>query len=172
MSKLYYNLTHHAVIWKRLLRWSNLPLPPLPPTSRHCLKNLTGLEAERLLTRAHSLDKIWSWHKPNLFESWKFNAHHHIAHMVLLPGSQYLVATVSDFTKKDWSLVIYVLDSRWNVIPIARIPTGTKGYNLQAKYLTINGVHGITIAYVRRDWKKRAHGKRGSVYARFYLCVC
>ncbi|KAI0086203.1 hypothetical protein BDY19DRAFT_961855 [Irpex rosettiformis] len=161
VSKLYYHLTHHTVVWKRLLRWSELPLPPLPPTSRHSLQNLTGLEAERLLTRAHSLDKIWCWRKPNLFDSWKFNAHHYVAHMVLLPGSQYLVATVSDFTRKDWSLVVYSLDSRWNVIPIARIPTTTKGYNLQAKYLTINGVHGITIAYVRRDWRRRRDGKRG-----------
>lgn len=160
VSKLYYHLTHHTVIWKRLLHWSGLPLPPLPPTSRHSLQNLTGLEAERLLTRAHSLDRIWRCHTP-LFDPWKFNAQHYIAHMVLLPGSQYLVATVSDFTRQDWSLVIYVLDSRWNVVPIARIATGTKGYHLQAKYLTINGVHGITIAYVRRDWRKRKHGKRG-----------
>ena len=158
---MYYHLKHHTVIWKRLLRFSELPLPPLPPTARHSLQNLTGLEAERLLTRAHSLDKIWRCQTPGLFESWKFNAHHHVAHLVLLPGSQYLVATVSDVTRQDWSLVIYVLDNRWNVVPIAKISTVTKGYYLQAKYLTINGVHGITIAYVRRDWRRRGHGKKG-----------
>ncbi|KAI0340012.1 hypothetical protein BDW22DRAFT_1335076 [Trametopsis cervina] len=166
VSKLYYQLTHHPVIWKRLLRTSHLPIPPLPPTSRHSLENLTGLEAERLLTRAHSLDKIWRWSPPesgegDLYERWEFDAQRHVAHMVLLPGSQYLVASVSDATRQDWALIIYVLDSRYNVIPIAKTDTRTKAYNLQAKYLTVNGVHGITISYVRRDWRRRAHGKRG-----------
>jgi hypothetical protein len=80
---------------------------------------------------------------------------------VLLPGSQYLVASVSDSTRQDWFLMIYALDNRYNVIPITRVPTITKAYNLQAKYLTINGVHGITISYVRRDWRRRGHAKRG-----------
>ncbi|KAI0692045.1 hypothetical protein BC835DRAFT_1278331 [Cytidiella melzeri] len=161
VSKLYYHLTHHTAIWKRLLRQAEILLPPLPPTSRHSLQNLTGLEAERLLTRAYSLDKIWRWRTPELYEKWGFDAYHHVAHMVLLPGSQYLVASVSDFTRQDWALVIYALDSRYNVISIAKTGTVTKGYNLQAKYLTVNGEHGITISYVRRDWRRRGHGKRG-----------
>ncbi|PSR74463.1 hypothetical protein PHLCEN_2v9810 [Hermanssonia centrifuga] len=81
--------------------------------------------------------------------------------MALLPGSQYLVASVSDTGGSNWSIVIYVLDSRYNVVPIAKTPTKTKAYNLAARYLTVNGVPGITIAYVRRDWRRRGDGKKG-----------
>lgn len=160
VSKLYYHLTHHAVIWKRLVLRTTLPLPPLPPTARHSLKNLSGLEAERLLTRAHSLDKIWRLN-PDLFDQWMFDAYDHVAHMVLLPGSQYMVASVSDVDRQDWALVVYVLDSKYNVIPIAKTPTRTKAYNLQAKYLTINGVHGIGVSYVIRDWRHRKDRQYG-----------
>ena len=81
--------------------------------------------------------------------------------MALLPGSQYLVASVSDASREDWALVIYVLDSRYNVIPIAKTPTRTKAYNLHVKYLTMNGVHGIGLSYVTRDWRRRKDGTRG-----------
>ena len=163
VCKLLYYLTHHAVIWKRFLRFTHLPIPPLPPTMRHCLRNLTSFEAERLLTRAVSLERNWNWCNPEVLDSWKFDAFHRVKEMILLPGSQYMVASVSETSGQDWSLVVFVMDGRYNVVPLAKTPTGTRAYNLQAKYMSMDGVVGITIAYVRRAWRHRGDAKKGSV---------
>ena len=93
--------------------------------------------------------------------AWKFNAFHRVKQMVLLPGSQYMVASVSDTGGSEWSIVVFVMDGRYNVVPIAKTLTRTKAVNLQAKYLTVNGAAGITIAYVRRAWRHRDDGKKG-----------
>ncbi|GJE92198.1 F-box protein [Phanerochaete sordida] len=159
-SKLYYHLTHHAVVWKRLLQRCSLPLPPLPPTARHNLENLTGLECERLLTRAHSVDKIWRT-SPKFYDLWRFDAYYQIAHMTMLPGGQYLVASVCDRDREDWWVVVYALDSRYNAVPVLREATRSKAYHLTAKYLTLNGVHGIMLSFVVRLWKHRAHWDQG-----------
>lgn len=161
VCKHLYNLSHHAVIWKRLLRFTNYAIPPLPPTTRHCLRNLTSLEAERLMVRAVSLATRFKWEDPLPSDVWKFNAYHSISQMCLLPGSQYMVASVSEMNGTNWSLVIFVMDGRYNVVPLAKMSTETKAYNVVTKYLTVNGVAGITIAYVRRAWRHRADGNKG-----------
>lgn len=167
--KLLYHLTHHAVLWKRLLRSTELPIPPVPPTSRHSLKNLSAFEAERLMVRAASLAWCWQWTTPQVFDAWKFEAYHCVKQMVLLPGSQYMVASVCETNGTNWSLVVYVMDGRYNVVPIAKMPTDTKAYNVVAKYLTIDGVDGITIAYIRRAWRHRADAKKGFVSGLFIV---
>lgn len=161
VCKLFYHITHHAVIWKRFLRNTDLPIPPLPPTMRHALKNLTAYEAERLFTRATSLNNNWNYRNPELMEAWSFTACHRIHQMVLLPGSQYMVASVSQPTGLGWAIVVFVFDGRYNVIPIARTLTETKAVHLQAKYLTVNGETGITIAYIRRAWRHRDDAGKG-----------
>ncbi|EKM54503.1 uncharacterized protein PHACADRAFT_175013 [Phanerochaete carnosa HHB-10118-sp] len=160
VSKLYYHLTHHAVVWKRLVQRTTLPLPPLPPTKRHNLENLTGIECERLLTRAYSVDKIWC-KNPNFYDNWQFDAYYHIAHMAMLPGGQFLVASVCDKDREDWWVVVYVLDNRYTAVPILRESTRSKAYHLTAKYLTLHGVHGIMVSFVTRLWKHRADWDRG-----------
>lgn len=161
VCKLFYDLTHHPAVWKRLLRSLSLPLPPLPPTSRHDFANLTSLEVERLYIRAYSLDRNWRLRSPGVMGMWSFDLPYHVAEMVLLPGGQYLVASVSDASKLQWDILLCSLDSRYTVISIAKTPTKTKAYNLQARYLTVDGVPGITIAYVRRDWVHRKDGQKG-----------
>lgn len=160
LNKRLYNLTHHAIVWKRLLYRTDLPLPPLPPTSRHNLRGLSSTEAERLLVRAYSLDKIWT-QTPAALDEWSFESWYHVAEMKLLPGSQYLVASVSDASRTDWSVVLYVMDSRYGVLPIAKKDTKTKAYNLQAKYMKVGGVVGVTVAYVRMAWRFKEHSERG-----------
>ncbi|OBZ79396.1 hypothetical protein A0H81_00015 [Grifola frondosa] len=110
VSRLYYNLTHHPIIWKRLLRCADVPLPPLPPTARHSYPKLTGLEAERLLTRALSVQKNWMQQEPKPFSIWSFNAHHVVLAMTLLPGGHHLVASVADRQRCHHSLVVFVMD--------------------------------------------------------------
>ncbi|KAJ3559401.1 hypothetical protein NM688_g373 [Phlebia brevispora] len=157
----FYNLTHHAVLWKRFLRNTDVALPPLPPTSRHCLRNLSSLEAERLLVRTLSLDYNFQFGTPRPLDIWNFNAYHQVKQMILLPGSQYMVASVCEMSGTNWSVVVFIMDGRHNVIPIAKMPTHTKAYNLHAKYLTVNGVTGITVAYVRRAWRHRDDANKG-----------
>ncbi|KAI0692044.1 hypothetical protein BC835DRAFT_90455 [Cytidiella melzeri] len=160
VCKWFYHLTHHAVVWKRLLRSSPLSLPPLPPTSRHTFENLTAIEAEALLVRAQSLDRNWSKNYSSP-ETWSFAFEYRVAEMTVLPGCRYMVASISDFTRTKWDLMLCVLDSRYGVIPIARTSTKTKAFGLRARYLTVKGVPGVTIAFVRRDWVHRKDGKKG-----------
>ena len=144
-----------------MLRLSELPLPPVPPTVKHTLRNLSAFEAESILVRATTLNHNWNYTVPEVMDSWRFNAYHCAEQMVLLPGSQYMVAAVCEAHGSGWSLVVYVMDGRYNVIPIAKLPTETKAIGLQAKYLTVNGIAGIAVAYVRRAWRHRGDANRG-----------
>lgn len=146
-----------------MLRLSELPLPPVPPTARHSLRNLTSFEAERILVRATTLDYNWNFTDPQVMDKIQFDAYHRVKEMVLLPGSQYMVASVSEANGSVWSLVVYAMDVRYGVFPIAKMPTQTKAIELQAKYLTVDDVPGIVIAYVRRAWRHRGDGDRGYV---------
>lgn len=107
------------------------------------------------------MDKVLTSPTVDLYDHWEFDSHYKVHEMVLLPGSQYLVASISDDTFQDWYLMLYVLDNRYSVVPIAKTPTKTKAFHLRAKYLTINGEHGITISYIHRQWRRRAHAYRG-----------
>ncbi|KAI0937436.1 hypothetical protein AcV5_005347 [Taiwanofungus camphoratus] len=162
VSKLYYYLTHHAALWKRLLLWTDVPLPPLPPTTRHSLQNLNGMETERLLLRAISLDRSWKSNEPKYLYDWSFNAHHDVLSMVLLPGGQYLVASVADRVQKHYAIVVFAMDHRTaGAVPLAKTPTTTKAFHLQAKYMTIKEERGIVISYVRRDYKHFRDRRKG-----------
>lgn len=126
-------------------------LPPVPPTRRHSYSMIRPIESERLLTRAISLKKTWDMKIPKPVDDWSFDAHHVIAQMVLLPGSHYLVASVCDRSYDNWAIVIYAMDHRYGgAVALAKTPTYTKAYNLQAKYLTIKNNHSMAISYVRR----------------------
>ncbi|OBZ77473.1 hypothetical protein A0H81_02707 [Grifola frondosa] len=155
VSSLYYNLTHHPIVWKRLLRRTNVPLPPIPPTSRHSYPRLSGLEAERLLIRAMSLEKNWRRIRPKPLSTWSFNAHHNVLAMTLLPGGHHLVASVADKKRYHYSLMVFIMDDHGSAKPVAKTCTITKAYSLQAKYVTIRGQRGIAISYIRREFINR-----------------
>ncbi|KAH9926374.1 uncharacterized protein B0H18DRAFT_1166294 [Fomitopsis serialis] len=162
VNKFFHDISHHSIIWKRFLRQSDVPIPPLPPTSRHSLPHLSGLEAERLLLRSVSLQRTWTSRDPSYIDSWAFNANYTVFSMATVPGGQYLIASVGNcigngerFT--DYSLVIYAMDHpHGGGHAIARTRTHTKAYHLKARYTTIRGRHSIAIAYVRRDWGRRS----------------
>ncbi|KAI0353984.1 hypothetical protein OH77DRAFT_1406108 [Trametes cingulata] len=160
VSKLYYELTHQPVLWKRLLRKADIPLPPLPPSARHTPDRMTGLEAERLLCRAYSLVINWNRSSPRCIHDWSFDAHHRVLEMALLPGGRYLVASVSDFRGQKYSLVVYALDTFSRSRPIAKTDTGTKAYALRAKYVTIKGQKSIAIAYIRREYHHKSDKRK------------
>ncbi|KAJ3005620.1 hypothetical protein NUW54_g4259 [Trametes sanguinea] len=126
VSKLYYELTHHAAVWKRLLRHTDVPLPPLPPTARHTPSRMSGFEVERLLCRAYSQHINWSKHNPRCFSEWTFNSHHRVLEMALVPGGRYLVASVTDPMETTYSLVVFAIDVNRRCRPIAKMDTQPK----------------------------------------------
>ncbi|KAH7916394.1 hypothetical protein BJ138DRAFT_1052668 [Hygrophoropsis aurantiaca] len=151
VSKLYYNLTHHGIIWKRFLKRIGSNAPPLPPSFRHSLECMSSFEAERLVTRAITLHANWSSSIPQASTMESFWAHRQILSMVVLPGGKYLVASVCNPARTHYSLVVYALDHRiGGVVPLAETPVKQKAYNLRAKYMIIEGTPCIAIAYIRR----------------------
>ncbi|KAI0641292.1 hypothetical protein C8Q79DRAFT_989779 [Trametes meyenii] len=159
-SKLYYELTHHGALWKRLLRTADIPLPPLPPTSRHTPKHMTGLEAERIMCRAYSLNRNWNSTRPRCLHEWFFPAYHRVLEMTLLPGGRYLVASVCDSHAQRYSLIVYAIDTFGRSRPIAKTETTTKAYSIRAKYVTLKGRKSVAIAYLRREYHHKRDKRR------------
>ncbi|OCH90041.1 hypothetical protein OBBRIDRAFT_777530 [Obba rivulosa] len=163
VSLLFYDFTHHGNIWKRFLREARIPLPPLPPTTRHSLDRLTSIEAESLVTRAYSIHKLWESDRVHPYSQWQFPAHTQVLSMVILPGGKYMVASVTDDRKYHYGIMVYVMDHRLGgCVPLAKATTATKAFNLQAKYMPFRNEQGIaergiTISFVRRDFMYRAH---------------
>ncbi|KAL6303938.1 hypothetical protein BKA93DRAFT_734009 [Sparassis latifolia] len=155
VNKLYYYLTHHTAIWKRFLQNAEVPLPLLPPTSRYSLQNINGLEAERVVLRGVSLEERWKSGNLDYMFSWEFYAHHHILSMAMLPGGHYIVASVTNNARSQYSLIIFVVDSTLaGAWVVARTDTITKAYHVQAKYMTIGDERGIVVAYIRRNYRR------------------
>ncbi|KAI9068436.1 hypothetical protein FKP32DRAFT_1561741 [Trametes sanguinea] len=159
VSTLYYELTHHAAVWKRLLRHADVPLPPLPPTTRHTLSRMSGFEVERLLCRAYSHHINWSEHNPQCFSEWTFNSHHRVLEMVLVPGGRYLIASVTDPTETTYSLVIFTVDVHRRCRPIAKTDTQTKAYGIRVKFATVKGEKSLAVAYLRREYHHKTDKK-------------
>ncbi|KAI5998106.1 hypothetical protein EDD15DRAFT_2408703 [Pisolithus albus] len=136
VNKLYYNLTHQGIIWKRFLRRIGPNAPQLPPSSRYSPRFLTSFEAERLVVRAITLDMNWVSSHPSTLSANR---------------GKYMVASVSNWAKNFYSLCIFALDHRvGGIVALAETPVKQKAYNLRAKYMTIDGNPSIVIAYVRR----------------------
>lgn len=137
VNKVFLTITEEPSIWKRLLARTTFPLPPLPPCSRYALQGLTGLEAERLLTRAISFDKVWRQICPPYLDEWNASTEFDINSMVIVPGGRYLVASVREAANIEHQIVVYILDHEHGLVPIASLPTKSKAYQLQARYVNV-----------------------------------
>ena len=158
VNKQFYVLTHHASIWKRLLRRLDFPVPPLPPTSRRSFANLTGLEAERLFVRSLSLARNFSSKNPTPYWARAIEAFHRVQSMVILPGGLHLVASVREETHNSFAIMVFVLDYRnGGALPLAKTDTPMQAYNLQAKYMKLHGENGIMIAYTTKDIRSKKY---------------
>ncbi|KAI1792042.1 hypothetical protein LXA43DRAFT_1009034, partial [Ganoderma leucocontextum] len=132
-------------------------LPPVPPTERYSLAYLSHIEIERLLTRSVSLPTQWDHDQPKCMRRWEIDAQpeRKVLEMALLPGGQYLVASVKDRNPTRHSIEVFASDFQYSVgFPFARFTTPTKAFHLRAKYLTIHGQPGIATAYIRRDYRR------------------
>ncbi|KAG6334135.1 hypothetical protein ID866_4958 [Astraeus odoratus] len=147
VSKLYYNLSHQGIIWKRFLKRIGPNAPQLPPSSRYSPRCLTSFEAERLVIRAITVHINWVSPTPSTLFRKSYLAHRLVQSMVVLPGGKYMVASVCNWAKNLYSLVVYSLDHRaGGIVPLAETPVKQKAYNLKAKYMTADGQPSIVIA--------------------------
>lgn len=155
VSKLYYALSYQPVVWRRLLRRTELPLPPLRP--RYTLDKITGPEAEHFLRRAYDVEKIWL-DPPEQTDRWSFDPlGGFVAEMTMTAGGQYLLVSISNEEKHNWRIMVYVIRDKGKVVPIAEIPTRTKAYSIKTKWVTMHGERGLMINYIRRDFRARVH---------------
>ncbi|KAJ7150379.1 hypothetical protein C8R46DRAFT_1124821 [Mycena filopes] len=152
VDKTFFLLTHEPVIWKRFLERMKTPIPPIRPTFRYSLQ-ATDLEVEQLVSRAISLEDNWRRDEPRVIDRQVVNSHHRVLDMRLLPGGKFLVASVRDLSNHRYFITLFSLDHPQGKRAIARVPTISKAYDLQAKYMKHNGVYGIMIAYTRRTFK-------------------
>ncbi|KAI0352198.1 hypothetical protein OH77DRAFT_1592241 [Trametes cingulata] len=155
----FYECSTQAAVWKRRFERAKYRLPPLPPTERYSFAKLNAVEAERLLTRISSLARRWDEEAPRYCKRWNFNAWSQVTEMVLLPGGQYMVASVADRSWQRFSIQVFTADFQYaQAAPIARLDIETKAFDLRAKYMTIHGVPGIVIAWVRRRYGNPKYG--------------
>ncbi|KAK7063912.1 hypothetical protein R3P38DRAFT_17160 [Favolaschia claudopus] len=152
VDRTFFLLTHEPVIWKRFLERMRTPIPPLRPTFRYSLQ-VTDFEAEQLVSRAISLEDNWRRDEPRVMARQVVESHHRVLDMQLLPGGKFLIASVRDLSSHRYYITLFSLDHPKGNRAIARVPTLSKAYDLQAKYMKYNGANGIMIAYTRRAFK-------------------
>lgn len=153
VDRTFYLLTNEPIIWKRFLERMKTPIPPLRPTFRYSLQ-ATDFEAEQLVSRAISLEDNWRQDEPRVKVRRTMDAHHRVLDMSLLPGGKFLIASVRDLASHRYYITLFSLDHPKGNRAVARVPTISKAYDLQAKYMKYNGTHGIMVAYTRRTFKR------------------
>jgi hypothetical protein len=100
-----------------------------------------------------SIDDNWRSSAPKLYRVQQLRAHNQVQGMAILPGGKYLITSVDSGCRR-YAIMVFVLDRPGGEgMPLAKTPTKSKAYNLQAKYMTYNGTQGIMIAYLRRKFK-------------------
>ncbi|KAI8980629.1 hypothetical protein BD414DRAFT_492810 [Trametes punicea] len=154
VSQQFLACSAEAAVWKRRFERAKHFLPPVPPTARYSFEKLSAVEAERLLVRCSSLSKQWDTEEPRYLNEWQFDAYRRVIDMVLLPGGQYIVASVTDRAWKRFAVQIFTADFRYSMAsPIAQMSVPTKAFELRAKYMTFRGKPGIVVTYIRRDYR-------------------
>ncbi|TFY68758.1 hypothetical protein EVG20_g3436 [Dentipellis fragilis] len=159
VSKLLYELTHTPILWKNILRTVHFPLPPLPPIERYSFGSLSSFETERLIVRGLTLDANWQSLTPAMDrqEYVSVDAYHEVLSMKMVPGGHHMLASVRDFAENRYALVLFMMEHRvYGEYPIAKTPTESKAYHIQAKYMVYEGEMGVMVAYVRREPARKA----------------
>jgi hypothetical protein len=76
--------------------------------------------------------------------------------MVILPGSKYLIASVREEQRESYAIMIVALDYRGGgSLPLAKLTTPSKVYNLQTKFTSYQGQMRIMVSYINRDAKSK-----------------
>lgn len=141
-------MTCHPFVWKRFLL--DMGAAPTQSSSRYNFSRMSSLESERIVMRAISIDN-WGSSKPRLYDCQKLKTHSKVYSSAILPGGKYLVVSMLGRNKRN-CIAIYMLDRpAKDMIPLDMAYTTNKAFDLQAKYMAINGVEGIAVAYLTRE---------------------
>jgi hypothetical protein len=149
VNRLYRALSYHPVVWKRFLPIMPMPLPPLPPTNKHDMTHLTGLDAEAVISRAISLEDNWRCDDPTPYRIDAFTSLHHVQNITIVPGGHYLVA--SERAGDQHSIVLYSTEHpRYAAVPLARLATMLPAEEIRVRYEHHRGHPGIMISFIQR----------------------
>lgn len=107
---------------------------------------------EQLVVKAICADDNWRRISPKLSSSRVVFAFNQVIEMKLLPGGQYMVASMQDTSRHRFFICIFCLDHpESNFPPLARLPLPSKAINLEARFLSYGGKQGIMIMYSQRS---------------------
>ncbi|KAF9486558.1 hypothetical protein BDN70DRAFT_941411 [Pholiota conissans] len=153
-NKVFYLLTHEAIIWRRFLfRMHGISVAQMRPTF-NITASSADHEIEPLVTGACAMERAWLSGFPRIRgERITFGEKLKVVDIKLVPGGKFLVASVRDRVHPRFYLEVYGLDLMYGCHLLARLPTFHKIYDLQAKYFPHDGRPGIMISYTRRRFK-------------------
>jgi hypothetical protein len=128
------------------------------PTSTYNMDNLSGLEAERLISRAISLEDNWRREQPRAHRARTFPAWWDVLHIALAPGGHYMVASTCTRGGDHYALMLYSMDHPSLVaVPLTRLKTVNKAYCLSIRYMPYLGEQGIMISFIKRSCYYKGH---------------
>ncbi len=113
---------------------------------------LSALAIERIVVRGASLRANFACPNPRPFRTWAQETFAYVQDVALLPGSDHLVAMQQDMKTKASSIVLYKLDCAHDAEAMVAVPLSGKPVvgTLQAKYMRVNGVLGLTVACIQK----------------------
>lgn len=103
---------------------------------------------------------------PKSYKAWRFCVYADVMSLKIVPGGKYVVASVREGANR-YALMLLMMEHRVKTAyPVAKIPTSSKAYKLEAKYMRFEGEMGIMISYVRREPKRESDRMAGCVLPR------
>ena len=128
----------------------NIDVPQIRPSLDYAA---SGFEIEALVVHAAQVATAW-----NCVDAIDLNSHRRldsqleVVDIKIVPGGNFIVASVRDRSHLRFYLIVYVLDARNGSRALARFHLPHKAFDLQAQYLDRNGHHGIMISYTTRKF--------------------
>ncbi|KAG6835525.1 hypothetical protein H0H93_000561 [Arthromyces matolae] len=154
----FYQLMNEPSLWRRIESVIEVPSVPIRP-SFQAGNRKTQHEYQERVARAISMEDNWRKENPTVFSTMTLPGSHEVLEMTLVPGGKYLAVSVRDDYR--FFIVIYHLDHPNGPHALARFPTVTKSYGLEAKYMPYKEVDAdgnettsnvLMIAYFTREY--------------------
>ena len=155
VSRRFCAVTYSPVIWKRLLKNTDMQLPPLPPTINNSYRNIKSEVCEQVVRRAHAVEHEWQRSKcrpaHNFIDS--MNPTHSLA---IVPGGRFLAVASTNHSTQQSFLTVWDLEvpAKQPFLPNKRraalVRTSLPGSVLEmsSSYLPYKGQQGVAIAVV------------------------
>lgn len=153
-NKAFYLITYEPIIWKRFLERIHAPVVQLRPTLKFN-DPVHGCEIEPIVMRAIAMENAWRTGHTKLKKEEVLMANFKVVDLKLLPGGNFLVASVKDRANFRFYIHLYALDVVSGSRLLARYPVPHKAFDIQAKYMDHQGKPGIMISFSTR---KFTHG--------------